>query len=490
MPTTPTTTDAHSAPVHAQLLDHRKHPYRSLAVVFGVWKSLLLLIAVVARLAGPAYDTSGDLLEAAALVTSNGGNKSYFTTNNHAIPVGGIVSRLTSWDAIYFVQSAHRGYVYEQEWAFGAGLPLAVSAIRDGLNLIGLDAPVPVVAVAYVHVAHLLSVLVLYRLGQQLWLGSAGRTASFVAACLHVLSPAGLFLSAPYAESSCALFTFVGYAAYVAGRKQDTASAMSFSGDLLRLAAGISFGVATVFRTNGLLNGVVFAYEAVTEALHFLRQPSTSLFRRLVFIGLGGLCVAAGSAIPQTVAYLQFCSEPSGVPGEDYRSWCKATVPSIYNFVQERYWGSGRLFNYWTLSNLPLFILATPMLLVMARSSLDIWSSVSSNPKSVWAEKRGSEGNASKAGRDGPQSPVFDPRLSPIIRCMAATQLLLAVMAFTSYHVQIVSRLSSGYPVWYWWLAQNLAGGPKSGLAEGFVVFMVMYAAIQGILFASFLPPA
>ena len=128
----PTTTDAHSTPVHAQLLDGREHPYRSLAIVFGVWKSLLLLIAAVARLAGPAYDTSGDLLEAAASVASAGGNTSYLTATSHAIPVGGIVSRLTSWDAIYFVQSAHRGYVYEQEWAFGAGLPLTVSAIRDG----------------------------------------------------------------------------------------------------------------------------------------------------------------------------------------------------------------------------------------------------------------------------------------------------------------------------------------------------------------------
>lgn len=476
---------ATSVPVHTQLLDHRNHPYRSLVGVYAVWKSLLLAIAVVARLAGPAYDTSADLLEAAAAASSTG-NGSYLAAASHAIPVGGIVSRFTSWDAIYFVQSARRGYVYEQEWAFGAGLPLVVSTIRSGLSYVGIDAAVPVVAVAYNHVAHLLSVLVLYKLGKMLWIGSAGQTTAFVAACLHVLSPAGLFLSAPYAESSCALFTFVGYAAFVAGRKQDTASAYSFSGDLLRLCAGISFGVATVFRTNGLLNGIVFAYEAVTEGLLFLRRPSLPLFRRLAFIGIGGLCVAAGSAIPQTVAYLQFCSAPSGVPGEDYRSWCTATVPSIYNFVQERYWGSGRLFNYWTLSNLPLFILATPMLVVMTLSGLDIWSSVS--PASHQAQKRGD--GKGKSTTSASISPAFDPRVPSVIRCMAATQLLLAVMAFTSYHVQIVSRLSSGYPVWYWWLAQNLAGGPKSGKAGAFVVFMVMYAAIQGILFASFLPPA
>ncbi|RJE25289.1 hypothetical protein PHISCL_02378 [Aspergillus sclerotialis] len=29
-------------------------------------------------------------------------------------------------------------------------------------------------------------------------------------------------------------------------------------------------------------------------------------------------------------------------------------------------------------------------------------------------------------------------------------------MAFTSYHVQIINRISSGYPVWYWYIASQL----------------------------------
>lgn len=321
----------------SSILDHRQHPYRSLAVVFGLWKAFLLAIAAVATLAGPAYDTSGDLLEAAAKLNVTA---PYASTAGHAIPSGGIVSRLTSWDAIYYVQAARRGHLYEQEWAFGAGLPLVVSFLRAGLAQLGVDAPVALVAVVYAHIAHLLAVWVLYRLGCQLWIGgnAAGRTTAFVAACLHVLSPAGLFLSAPYAESSCALFSFVGYAAFAAGRKQGGLGGLSATGDLLRLFAGVSFGVATLFRSNGLLNGVIFAYEAVSGAVMFLQQPSLPLFRRLASIGLGGLAVAAGSVIPQAVAYFQFCSEPSGVPGEDLRSWCAERLPSIYNFVQDHYW--------------------------------------------------------------------------------------------------------------------------------------------------------
>ncbi|CAK7262597.1 ER membrane glycoprotein subunit of the GPI transamidase complex-like protein [Sporothrix epigloea] len=460
------------------LLDHRQHPYRSLAVVFGIWKAFLLGIAFLATLAGPAYDTSGDLL---GTIVSNA---SVSNSPGHSVPCGGIVSRLVSWDAIYYTQAARRGRLYEQEWAFGTALPAVVSFLHNQLATLGVELSIPVIAVAYAHVAHLLAVLLLYHLGCQLWLGTAGRTLAYVAASLHILSPAGLFLSAPYAEGSCALFSFAGYIAFAGGRRADS-GALSVRGDLLRLLAGASFGVATLFRSNGLLSGAIFAHEAVVDSLAFVRRPSLLLLRRLVSIGLGGLLVAAGTVVPQTLAYMQFCQAPSGIPGEVYRPWCTARVPSIYNFVQEYYWGSGRLLAYWTLSNLPLFVLATPMLLVMGKSSMDVWTAVATSGR----------GSAKKSvgptpAEDEENDIVLDPRLATLVQCMAAIQMLLAVMAFTSYHVQIVYRLSSAYPVWYWWIAQGLMGGPRSKLSGGLVVFMVMYASIQGVLFASFLPPA
>ncbi len=193
-------------------------------------------------------------------------------------------------------------------------------------------------AVAYAHAAHLLAVFVLYKLGCLVWHGDGGRTVAYLGACLHILSPAGLFLSAPYAESSCAFFSFAGYLAFAAARRNDASSRPALPGDLLCLAAGLSFGVATFFRSNGLLNGLLFVYEAATGAVQFLRQPSLPLLRRLIFVGLGGLLVGAGSVLPQAVAYRQFCLEPSGVPGEEFRPWCTALLPSIYTFVQSHYW--------------------------------------------------------------------------------------------------------------------------------------------------------
>ena len=79
-------------------------------------------------------------------------------------------------------------------------------------------------------------------------------------------------------------------------------------------------------------------------------------------------------------------------------------------------------------------------------------------------------------------------RLTTLTQSAAAAQVILAVLAVTVYHVQIITRISSGYPLWYWWLARRLLG--KDVWGKRIVVFMVMYSSIQGALFSSFLPPA
>lgn len=95
------------------------HPYRTLAITFVAWKAFLLAIAA-GSLVGPTYDTSSSLLTASA------------TGDGHAGPVADLVTRLSSWDAIYFVKAAERGYIFEQEWAFGSALPLCISFLVRG----------------------------------------------------------------------------------------------------------------------------------------------------------------------------------------------------------------------------------------------------------------------------------------------------------------------------------------------------------------------
>ena len=84
------------------------------------------------------------------------------------------------------------------------------------------------------------------------------------------------------------------------------------------------------------------------------------------------------------------------------------------------------------------------------------------------------------------------------LRAFAIIQLMIASAVLTSYHAQIINRLSSGYPLWYMWLSSVIVSAGESGtqaskirmVAKTIVRWMVMYSVIQGALFASFLPPA
>lgn len=83
------------------------------------------------------------------------------------------------------------------------------------------------------------------------------------------------------------------------------------------------------------------------------------------------------------------------------------------------------------------------------------------------------------------------------LRRLAVPQALLAVMALLSYHVQIITRLSSAYPLWYIWLysstkvAERKEGNDRYFTKNQSIVrWMVIYAMVQAALFASFLPPA
>lgn len=91
---------------------------------------------------------------------------------------------------------------------------------------------------------------------------------------------------------------------------------------------------------------------------------------------------------------------------------------------------------------------------------------------------------------------ILKPDEGALVR-LALPQLLLAVLALFVYNVQIITRLSSGYPLWYIWVAEHVvfpvepASKGKSLMKSSLIFrFMIMYAIIQGGLFASFLPPA
>lgn len=107
-------------PLYAKLL-RLDNPIRSLTVAFWLWKAVLYL--VVAYCPGVGYDTSTSLISYAAnpMVGSE--------------PLSGPL-KFARWDAIYFLDIAEKGYIYEQEWAFGWGYTKLLSLFVSGTSLL------------------------------------------------------------------------------------------------------------------------------------------------------------------------------------------------------------------------------------------------------------------------------------------------------------------------------------------------------------------
>jgi len=357
----------------------------------------------------------------------------------------------------------------------GTGLQKAGIAPYDGIEAL--------VAIVIAHSAHLLSVLVLFRLTLAVFPEPSPELA-FTAALLQIISPAGLFLSAPYAESSCALLSFAGCLLFT--RSFGGNGSTKAGHDVLVLLSGVAFGIATTFRSNGILNGLLLLEEAFRTLWSLKSGFRVASLRRLLAAGLGGLSVAVGFLLPQFIAYTEYCGNPDVIS----RPWCERTLPSIYTFVQDHYWYVLRaierqiltnfrncgLFRYWTLSNLPLFFLAAPMFAILITSSL--WGLTLTPDQLVQIPDKA----------DNVQKTVERPVLQ-VIRNLAFSQLMLVMLTLTTAHVQIITRISSAYPIWMWYTASSWRKG-NTLLVGSIVKFMVVYSIVQGGLFASFLPPA
>lgn len=263
------------------------------------------------------------------------------------------------------------------------------------------------------------------------------------------------------------------------------------------LLSGICYGAAAMMRSNGLLSGIPSAWDALTTLTpvrKFWRERDPARRKKFATIIVAGSFVAVGFILPQIVAYAEYCTHGNTRP------WCAHLPPSIYNWVQSHYWGVG-LFKYWTPNNIPLFLLAAPMLVLL------IWTAYLALYRADDLASLATSGGAeAKKHDDFNDTDIFTSTLSRL----AVPQLVLAVLAATSFHVQIINRISSGYAVWYIVLAMAVhaepgergrvlrrfglggeggGGGTGKGL-EWVVRGMVMYAIVQGGLYACFLPPA
>lgn len=175
-------------------------------------------------------------------------------------------------------------------------------------------------------------------------------------------------------------------------------------------------------------------------------------------------------------AYRAFCQEPvSSAP------WCAYTPPFIYTYIQARYWGVGFL-RYWTIQQLPNFLLATPVLVLLL--SFCVHHTLHSIIPRLSLVLSGRSFDAPRSSPSGHPSPFLGHSLAPhVLHALVLTLLLL----FNS-HTQIALRQAASMPLTYWAAAYLVLERPCWGW--WWVAWSVVWGAASVVLWAVFLPPA
>lgn len=186
------------------------------------------------------------------------------------------------------------------------------------------------------NICHLLSVLVLYRLLTLVLEPQRRQIIPFIAAVLHILTPASLFMSAPYAESMFSLLNLAGMLLYAQSQTAAETGMSSIRADFHKLGSGACFAAATLMRSNGLLSGLILLYDVARYVPSVVSaQLGIHDVRRITVTCLAGSLIALAFLGPQYLAYTEFCDRGSGT---GTRPWCDKTFPSIYSWVQSHYW--------------------------------------------------------------------------------------------------------------------------------------------------------
>jgi Gpi18-like mannosyltransferase len=193
----------------------------------------------------------------------------------------------------------------------------------------------------------------------------------------YVVNPASLFFSAAYTESIFALFTFLALAilakSKAAGRSRYATTACTWG-------AAVLLAGSTACRSNGAITGVVFGL----VKLHWMAKDMHSQRRTHSFLAvmasslistiLQCTLIILPSVLFQWYAYIKFCKGAPTVYLEQHE-WCTKTIPSIYTWIQSKYWGVGIL-RYYRWQNIPHFIGATPVAITSVFGLQQFWKGV------------------------------------------------------------------------------------------------------------------
>jgi len=350
-----------------------------------------------------------------------------------ASPVLVTTSPLFRWDVFHFSHIAqHHSYVYEHEWAFFPAIPFIIrySSILPFIIRCSL---VPLLTL---NTSQILYSLSLYHL--------PSHNHALLASLLSLLpaSPVTAYL-APYTEP---FFTYLSYRGLLCCTRQQW------------FFASLLFALAGFFRSNGiLLAGFIIWGLLVRPFLDRQKPHPKTILKSLALTAI----VSSPFIGHQYLAYLSFCSP------EQKPQWCSKFLPFIYSYVQSKYWNVG-LFHYWTINQLPNFILAAPTLLLIFAYCIHHLQRILPHSGTLTMRSRSFK------------SLTIDPH--------AIYSTILCLIFLFASHTQIVLRLAGSIPLTYWaaaWLISEY-----HTLGHLWVTWSVIWSLISIVLWSAFLPPA
>ena len=368
-------------------------------------------------------------------------NADYDTSSSILHDSDSPVYQFLRWDSVYFVEIIHNGYTLEQQFAFDFGYPFLVRQISKLLFFVSspMIYKTMISGILLSNLMFILSAVLLFYLSVEI--GFRPKQAQ-AACCLYAFNPASIFMSSVYRESTFAAFCMGGMLTFE--RSQN-------------LASSVLFALGTFTRSNGVLHSGFFFWKALhskPSILGFLNRIVSTIIVFAPFLGFQYYC------------YIQFCSEGA------IATWCSWKIPSITNYVQKHYWNNGFL-NYFTLNNVPNFILAFPLIYLNSRAIIKY---AMSDTRAFFT--LGYHHNKSV------QLEFNSLRILPY--CYLTIVMLLICVLFM--HVQVILRFFVGQPFMYWYLATIKDSHPA--LFWIYSKYFLVYGIVGAALFGAFLPPA
>lgn len=353
-----------------------------------------------------------------------------------------ILNNLVSWDSVYILKLSIEEIAFEHEWVFG---PLWWRLMSTFLKLpllkhIKLDIyDILIIFIVINNLLLLATSKIIYKLTytvcnrnlKHLPKGFNISVCAFYSSFVLIIQPSGIFSTVAYTETPVQFLCFLALYFFSISK-----SRVNIRNKLFYFLSGSLFSIAFGIRSNSLLYGILYLYDITV----YYKYPLDII-----------VILTTGSQLFFALIYFNYVSYKTYCP--ERGEWCNSFTRSLVTYAQSHYWNNGFL-NYFTLGNLPLFIIALPQLYIIFIS-------------------------------------IWNLRKWDSIKSILLVSTIYLFLQFTSMHVQIVNRVSTFIPIHLIYVSYLLSiPGENSKSGKKIIRWWVVWILVQTALFSAFLPPA